>query len=81
MSYEITDSVPGLTDAQVTDLVQEAEAGYDLTARPSEQNPHFHRVQLVPEDLLEAIAERAAKDGQSPDAVVREALSNYLDSA
>jgi hypothetical protein len=81
MSYEITDSVPGLTHAQVTDLVQEAEAGYDLTARPSEQNPHFHRVQLVPEDLLDAIDERAAKDGQSPDAVVREALSNYLDSA
>ena len=30
------------------------EAGYDLTARPSEQNPHFHRVQLVQEDLLDA---------------------------
>jgi metal-responsive CopG/Arc/MetJ family transcriptional regulator len=35
----------------------------------------------VPEDLLDAIDERAAKDGQSPDAVVREALSNYLDTA
>ena len=81
MSYEITDRVPGLTDAQVADLVQEAEAGYDLTARPSEPNPHFHRVQLVPEDLLDAIDERAAKDGQSPDAVVRDALSSYLDTA
>ena len=81
MNNEITDSVPGLTEAQVTDLVQEAEAGYELTDRLSEPNPHFHRVQLVPEDLLEAIDERAAKDGQSPDAVVREALSNYLDSA
>lgn len=80
MSYEITGSVPGLTDAQVTDLVQEAEAGYELTASPSEQNLHLRRVQLVPEDLRDAIDERAAKDGQSPDAVVREALSNYLDS-
>jgi plasmid stability protein len=41
----------------------------------------LQRVQLVPEDLLDAIGERAAKDGQSPDAVVREALSNYLDTA
>ncbi|MFK5635660.1 ribbon-helix-helix domain-containing protein [Ornithinimicrobium sp. LYQ103] len=81
MSYEITDSVPGLTDTQVADLVQEAEAGHDLKTRPSEPNPHFHRFQLVPEDLLDAIDERAAKDGQSPDAVVREALSNYLDTA
>lgn len=81
MSHEITERAPGLTDAQVADLVEEAEAGYDLTTRPSEPNPHFHRVQLVPEDLLDAIDERAAKDGQSPDAVVREALSNYLDTA
>ncbi|SOC57091.1 ribbon-helix-helix domain-containing protein [Ornithinimicrobium cerasi] len=81
MSYEITDRVPGLPDAQVADLIQEAEAGHDLTTRRAEPNPHFHRVQLVPEDLLDAIDERAAKDGQSPDAVVREALSNYLDTA
>lgn len=81
MSYEITDSVPGLTDAQVADLVQEAEAGHDLKTLPAEPNSHFHRVQLVPTDLLDAIDERAAKDGQSPDAVVREALSNYLDTA
>lgn len=81
MSYEITDGVPGLTDAQVADLVQEAEAGYDPTTRQPEPNPHFQRVQLVPEDLLDAIDERAAKDGQSPDAVVREALSNYLHTA
>ncbi|WP_131105790.1 hypothetical protein [Ornithinimicrobium sufpigmenti] len=72
MSDEIIDSVPALTDARVTDLVQEAEAGCELTARASEQNPHSHRVQLVPEDVLDAIDERAAKDGQSPDAVVRE---------
>ena len=51
------------------------------SASPSEQNLHLHRVQLVLEDLLDAIDERADKDGQSPDAVVREALSNYLDSA
>ncbi len=81
MSYEITDHVPGLRDAQVADLVEEAEAGYDLTDRESAPNPHFQRVRLVPEDLLDAIDERAAKDGQSPDAVVREALSNYLDTA
>ncbi|USQ76014.1 ribbon-helix-helix domain-containing protein [Ornithinimicrobium cryptoxanthini] len=81
MSYEITDHVPGLTEAQVAGLVKEAEVGYDLSACPVVANPHFQRVQLVPEDLLEAIDERAAKDGQSPDAVVREALSNYLDTA
>lgn len=81
MSDEITDRVPGLTDKQVADLVQEAEAGYDLAPHRAEPNPHLQRVQLVPEDLLDAIDERAAKDGQSPDAVVREALANYLDTA
>jgi hypothetical protein len=60
MSYEITDRVPGLTEAQVSDLVQEAEAGYGLTTCQAESSPHFHRVQLVPEDLLDAIDERAA---------------------
>ena len=74
MSHEVTDRVPGLTDQQVADLLQEAEAGYDLAPHQAVPNPHFQRVQQVPEDLLEAIDERAARDGQSPDAVVREAL-------
>lgn len=81
MSFEVSDYVPGLTEAQVAELVKEAEAGYDLTSHDTEPNPHFQRVQLVPEDLLDAIDERARKDGQSPDAVVREALAHYLDTA
>lgn len=35
--------------------------------QPAEQNLHLHRVQLVPDDLLDAIDGRAAKDGQSPE--------------
>lgn len=49
------------------------------SASPSEQNRHVRRLQLVPRGALDAIDERAAKDGQSADAVVREALSNDLD--
>lgn len=81
MSFEITDHVPGLTDAQVAELIEEAKAGYDLTDSVPEPNPYFQRVQLVPADLLDAIDERARKDGQSPDAVVREALASYLETA
>lgn len=81
MSFEITDHVPGLSDEQVAAVADEAEAGYDLAGRESEANPHFQRVQLVPADLLDAIDERAQKDGQSPEAVVRQALASYLHTA
>lgn len=81
MSFEITDRVPGLSDEDMAALVAEAENGYDLAGRPSELNPHFQRLQLVPADLLDAIDERAEKDGQSPEAVVRQALARYLDTA
>lgn len=81
MSFEITDHVPGLTDEQVAALVKEAEDGYTLSHREAAANPHFKRVKLVPDDLLEAIDERARTDGQSPEAVVRQALSSYLDTA
>ncbi|MDQ6522860.1 ribbon-helix-helix protein, CopG family [Nocardioides sp. LHD-245] len=81
MNIEITDHVPGLSDEQVARAVTEAESGYDLTDRPSEPNPHLGRVQLVPTDLLDAIDERAARDGESPEAVVRQALAAYLRTA
>ncbi len=81
MSFDITDHIDGLTDEQVAVAVEEAEGGYDLTGRQSEPNPHFQRVQLVPADLLDAIEERARKDGLSPEAVLREALANYLRTA
>ncbi len=81
MSYEITDHVPGLTDEQVAALTREAEAGFDLTDKEIRPNPHLQRVQLVPADLLDAIDEHARKDGQSPKAVVREALTSYLHTA
>lgn len=78
MNFSITDHVPGLSDEQVAAIAGEAEAGYDLTGRVSEANPHFQRLQLVPADLLDAIDERAQEDGQSPEAVVRQALTTYL---
>lgn len=65
MSFDITDRVPGLTDEQVADLVKEAEEGYDLAGRQTAPNPHFQRLQTVPEDLLDAIDERAREDGRS----------------
>ncbi|WP_068403203.1 ribbon-helix-helix protein, CopG family [Kribbia dieselivorans] len=81
MSFEITDHVPGLGDEQVAAMVEEAEGGYDLSARETSASPHFQRVQLVPADLLDAIDQRAAQDRQSPEAVVRQALANYLHTA
>lgn len=81
MSFEITDHVPGLSDEQVAAVADEAGSGYDLATLDTEHNPHFQRLQLVPEDLLDAIDERAQKDGQSAEAVVRQALAAYLHTA
>jgi hypothetical protein len=81
MSFDITDHVDGLSDEQVSAAVDEAESGYDVADTASEPNPHFQRVQLVPADLVDAIEERARKDGQSPETVLREALTTYLRSA
>ncbi len=81
MSFEITDHVPGLSADQVAAMAEEPEAGYDLSNQSSESNPHFQRLQLVPADLLDAIEERAQKEGQSPEAVVREAIATHLHTA
>lgn len=81
MSFEIVDHVPGLSDERVAAMSDESEGGYDLTERAPEPNPHFQRLELVPADLLDAIDERAQQDGQSPEAVVRQALATYLDTA
>ena len=81
MSLEITDHVAAFSDEQVAAMAGEAQAGYDVSARAGEPNPHFQRLQLVPVDLLDAIEERAEQDGQSPEAVVRRALAAYLHTA
>lgn len=81
MSFQITDHVPGFSNEDLAAMAAEAEAGYDLTGRASELNPHFQRLQLVPADLLDAIDQRAEKDGLSPEEVVRQALASYLHSA
>ncbi|GMA41753.1 hypothetical protein [Mobilicoccus caccae] len=62
-------------------IVSEADAGYDSSDLPSEPNPHFQRLQIVPVDFLDAIDERAKKDGQSPEAVVHDVLATYLQIA
>lgn len=81
MSFEITDRVPGASDDDVAAMIAEAEQGYDLTGRDPAPNPHFQRVQLVPPDLLDAIDDRARREGESPDDVVRRALTQYLHTA
>lgn len=78
MTFETTDHVPGLGEAELENLIDEAEAGYDLDAALVEPNPH--RL-VVPDDLRDAITSRAKKDGESPDDVVRQALAAYLDTA
>jgi hypothetical protein len=72
--------IPGFTDAEVAKMVTEAEAGYDLATNVIrvEPNPHFQKLNLVPEDLGEAIIDRAIHDGSTPAEVVRAALKAYL---
>ena len=81
MKFEMTEHVPGLTEADVARLVGEAEAGYDISEARLEHNPHARGGYAVPEDLTGAIEERARRDGHSPETVVRAAIRRYLDSA
>lgn len=78
MSFEVTDHVPGCSDEEVSAMVAEAEAGYALKGLPSESNPHRVSSPLVPDDLREAIEDRARRDGSSAETVVREAIEAYL---
>ncbi|RZA11073.1 MAG: ribbon-helix-helix protein, CopG family [Lysobacteraceae bacterium] len=81
MSGEIVDNVRGLSQERLDELVAEAEAGYDLDALTPVPNPHASVQTLVPAELLEEIAARAAREGRSPADVVREAITAYLRSA
>ncbi len=81
MSFDITEHVPGFSDREVQALATEAEAGYDVQGLPTELNPHRDVLALVPDELREALADRARQDGQSPAAIVREALAAYLHTA
>lgn len=81
MSFDITDHIDGLSNEQIAAAVAESETGFDLSGTQSEPNPHFQKVQLVPADLVDALEERARKDGQSPEDVLREALVTYLRTA
>jgi len=62
-----TAGVPGLDDDTLARLVAQAEAGYDLATDVirTEENPHFQKLRLVPEDLGEAILNRAIRDGRT----------------
>jgi|GEM_PF-1520283 len=75
-----TAGVPGLDDDTLARLVAQAEAGYDLATDVirTEENPHFQKLRLVPEDLGEAILNRAIRDGRTPDEIVRAAIEAYL---
>lgn len=81
MTFEMTDHVPGLNDDRVAALAEEAEMGYDVRPHDGEPNPHSQRVRLIPEDLMDAVEARAKQDGQSTEAVLREALVAYLRTA
>lgn len=81
MKTSVTDSVRGLSQEDVAAFVADAESGFDLTGRPAEPNPHRLGLQVVPQDLTAAVEERARRDGQTSEQVVRQALESYLHSA
>lgn len=79
MNGEIVENVSGVSDERIAELVAEAEAGYELDELVAV--PNLHRgVPLVPAELIEEIAKRAERDGQTREEVVRRALTRYLAS-
>ena len=75
MTFELTDHVSGIGADEVALLVREAEAGFDLDGAVTEPNPH--RI-VVPDELMDAVVDRAERDGESPEEIVRRALASYL---
>ena len=78
-----------ITDELVTELAARAEVGYDVeeTLRRRGGRPTIgsaaatvESVRLDPE-LRYALAERAERDHETPSAIIRKALSQYLDVA
>jgi len=83
-----TKSGKPITDADVERLTAEAEAGYDvaelLARRPKRGRPSLgatpssvESVRLSPE-LERELTERAALEGRTNSAVIRDALERYL---
>ncbi len=73
-----------LTDAVIERLADRAERGYERgrlrrRGRPplGEMAAKVTQVRLPP-DLSVALAERAAREGTAPSAIIREALREYL---
>lgn len=78
-----------LTDELVNELVQKAEAGFDvdeIVRRRGGRRPigataaTVESVRLNPE-LREALVERARRDHETTSSVIRKALQKYLDAA
>jgi uncharacterized protein (DUF4415 family) len=80
-----------ITDADVQQLAEEAEHGYDVDAlvarrgkrgRPSlgSAPASVESVRLDPE-LRDQLAERAKADGTTASEIIRQALRNYLHAA
>ena len=87
-SHGKTASGVPITDDLVTRLAQEAEAGYDIdeTLRRRVGRPPIgsaaasvESVRLEPE-LRAALTQRAKRDRETPSAVIRKALRQYLDA-
>ena len=73
-----------MTDEVIERLAQKAERGFEHArlrrrGRPplGEAAAKVAQVRLPP-DLSDALAERAARDGTAPSAIIREALREYL---
>lgn len=90
-SYGHTKSGRAITDAEVTRLAAEAEAGYDvdhLIARgPKRGRPAIgsaaatvESVRLDPE-LRAQLLRRAQSEGSTPSELIRQALRRFLDAA
>jgi hypothetical protein len=88
-TYGTTASGIEITNELVGELAERAEAGYDVDAtlrrrvgRPpmGSAAAGVESVRLDPE-LRAALDQRAERDGETPSAVIRNALREYLDVA
>jgi Ribbon-helix-helix protein, copG family len=88
-TYGKTASGVPITDDLVSELVQKAEAGYDVEealrrrgGRPpiGSAAATVESVRLDPE-LREALSDRAERDHETTSSVIRKALRQYLDVA
>lgn len=76
-NFEVVDGIEGFSDAEVKQMVAEAEAGYDLDGLDWQEGPGAVLTGL-PQGMRAAVIQRSLREGVPPSEIIIRALGDYL---